>query len=189
MNPVAKRVEFSEILTTLILTRITKLIKTMSRLLQILLLILLTHTATAENISANYGEIVVDKVTDIYDGDSFKVNINEWPAIIGKEVIIRVKGIDAPEIHGSCEKEILMAKLARQHTVNLINKAFRVELKNMQRDQYFRILADVYVDRTNLGNSLVTNKYAVRYTGGKKHNWCNEFPVQAIDIWNKDHRQ
>ena len=121
----------------------------------------------------NYGDITVDKVTQIYDGDSFKVNIHAWPGIIGQEVIIRIKGIDAPEMKGNCEKENLMAKLARQHTVNMIDKAFRVELKNIQRDRYFRILADVYVDRVNLGDSLVANKYAVRYAGGAKHNWCN----------------
>ena len=125
------------------------------------------------HIPKSYGNVVVNKVTHIYDGDSFKVNINSWPNIIGKEVIIRIKGIDAPEMQGKCEKESLMARLARQHTVNLIENAFRVELKNMQRDQYFRILADVYVDRTNLGNSLMANKCAVRYAGGKKYNWCN----------------
>ena len=32
---------------------------------------------------------------------------------------------------------------------------------------------DVYVDRVNLGDSLVANKYAVRYAGGAKHNWCH----------------
>lgn len=124
--------------------------------------------------SENYGNITVDQVTQVYDGDSFKVNINSWPAIIGKEMIIRVKGVDAPEIAGKCEKEVLMAKLARQHTANLIEKSFRVELKNIQRDQYFRILADVYVDRTHLGNSLLTNKLAVPYSGGPKHNWCQQ---------------
>jgi len=122
--------------------------------------------------SENYGNITVDKVTEIYDGDSFKVNINSWPAIIGKEVIIRVNGIDAPEMNGQCEKEKLMAKLAQQHTANMIDKSFRVELKNIQRDQYFRIKADVYVDRVSLANSLLTNNLAVPYSGGRKHNWC-----------------
>ena len=145
----------------------------MSKLLHLFLLFLLIHTSMAAATPENYGDITVDKVTQIYDGDSFKVNIHAWPKIIGQEVIIRIKGIDAPEMKGNCEKENLMAKLARQHTVNMIDKAFRVELKNIQRDRYFRILADVYVDRVNLGDSLVANKYAVRYAGGAKHNWCN----------------
>lgn len=139
------------------------------RLSFLLFPVLLSMNAIA---SENYGDITVDKVTEIYDGDSFKVNINSWPDIIGKEIIIRVKGIDAPEIHGLCEKEKLLAQLARQHTANLIDKSFRVELKNIQRDQYFRIKADVYVDRVHLGNSLLANKLVVPYSGGKKHNWC-----------------
>jgi endonuclease YncB( thermonuclease family) len=137
---------------------------------------LLTFSSTQCLLAAseNYGNITVDKVTEVYDGDSFKVNIKAWPAIIGKEVIIRVKGVDAPEIHGKCEKEILMARLARQHTANLIEKSFRVELRNLQRDRYFRILADVYIDRVSLGNSLLTNELAVPYSGGPLHNWCEE---------------
>ena len=141
----------------------------MSKLTRLLLLSLLfSHVHASEN----YGNITIDKVTQVYDGDSFKVNISSWPAIIGKEMIIRVKGIDAPEIAGKCEKENLLAQLARQHTANLIEKSFRVELKNMQRDQYFRILADVYVDRVHLGNSLLSKNLAVPYSGGQKHNWC-----------------
>jgi len=33
-------------------------------------------------LSKNYGSIVVDEVTSIYDGDTFRVNINSWPAIV-----------------------------------------------------------------------------------------------------------
>ena len=141
----------------------------MKKLHLIVALLLFPLTVMA---SENYGDITVTKVTEVYDGDSFKANINSWPDIIGKEVIIRVKGIDAPEMSGRCEKEVLMAKLARQHSANMIEKAFRIELKNIQRDQYFRILADVYVDRVHLGNSLLSNKLAVPYAGGQKHNWC-----------------
>jgi len=150
----------------------------MPKLIAVLPFALLLNTtamaaAVTEKTPEIYGDITVNNVTEVYDGDSFKVNINSWPKIIGKEVIIRIKGIDAPEMKGKCEKESLMAKLARQHTVNLINNAFRVDLKNIQRDQYFRILADVYVDRINLGDSLVAQKFAVRYAGGKKYNWCD----------------
>ncbi|WP_192894012.1 hypothetical protein [Hydrogenovibrio thermophilus] len=31
----------------------------------------------------NFGAVVVDEVTSIYDGDTFRVNINDWLAIIG----------------------------------------------------------------------------------------------------------
>ena len=123
-------------------------------------------------IQEQYGEVTLDNITEVYDGDSFKANINSWPAIIGKEIIVRIKGIDAPELPGKCQQEHLLAKLSRQHTAQLLDQSFRIELKNMQRDRYFRILADVYVDRIDLGKSLISHHLAIPYQGGPKHNWC-----------------
>lgn len=46
-------------------------------------------------VSANWnGSVVVDEVTSIYDGDTFRVNINAWPDIIGYRVPVRLNGID-----------------------------------------------------------------------------------------------
>jgi len=42
-------------------------------------------------------EVLVN-VLSIYDGDTFKVNIDGFPPICGKEISIRIRGIDAPEI-------------------------------------------------------------------------------------------
>jgi endonuclease YncB( thermonuclease family) len=48
-----------------------------------------------------------------------------------------------------------------------------IELKNMQRGKYFRIVADVHVDDKNLADMLIENNLAVRYDGGTKiKDWC-----------------
>jgi len=67
---------------------------------------------------ANFGNVVVNEVTSIYDADTFRVNIDIWPEIIGMRVPVRVKGVDAPEIRGKCESEKVAALKAKQYTVS-----------------------------------------------------------------------
>ena len=37
-----------------------------------------------------YGHVVVDEVTSIYDGDTFRCNIKDYPPIVGERIPIRV---------------------------------------------------------------------------------------------------
>jgi len=121
----------------------------------------------------NYGNIKIDEVTSIYDGDTFTVNIRAYPNIIGERISIRVNGIDAPEIRGKCAKEKELARTAKQLTVSTLRSADTIELHNMQRDKYFRIVADVYADDKNLAKILIENNLAVPYDGGTKlKDWC-----------------
>ena len=48
-----------------------------------------------------------------------------------------------------------------------------IELKDMQRGKYFRILANVYVDGKSLGKPLINTGHARAYDGGKRDGWCD----------------
>jgi len=128
----------------------------------------------AEAISnKNYGSVVVSEVTSIYDGDTFRANIQEYPEIVGYRIGIRVNGIDTPEMRGKCQKEKDLAKKAKQFSVAKLRGAKKIELRNMKRGKYFRIVADVYVDGKSLGGMLIDHKLAVVYDGGRKaKDWC-----------------
>ena len=120
-----------------------------------------------------YNNITIDEVTSIYDGDTFRVNINSYPSIIGKKMAIRVNDIDTPELRTKCNKEKLLAREAKKLTVATLRGGKTIELRNLQRGKYFRIVADVYVDGVSLANVLIKSKLAVRYDGGTKvKNWC-----------------
>ena len=41
-------------------------------------------------------------------------------------------------------------------------------LKNMEREKYFRVVADVIVDGENLADVLIEAGIALKYDGGKK---------------------
>jgi len=116
---------------------------------------------------------MIDEVTSIYDADTFRANIKDWPPIIGRHVPIRIRGMDAPEIRGRCPAEKKAAQRARKETVSLLRNAENIELRQLQRGKYFRILAEVYVDGKNLADALIIKKLARPYQGGKRQSWCN----------------
>ena len=51
---------------------------------------------------------------------------------------------------------------------DILKETDKINLKNIQRGKYFRIVADVIVDGENLGNILVESGMAILYAGGKK---------------------
>lgn len=134
--------------------------------------VLFIFCAPAFVLAESYGNVTVSEVRSIYDGDTFKVSIAGWPAIIGKSISIRVAGIDTPEMRGSCEREKQLAREAKKHTVAFLRGGRVVELRNIERDKYFRIVADVFVDGRNLTQSLLNAGLGYPYGGGTKRKWC-----------------
>jgi len=139
----------------------------------LVLLILLLVIPAAINASPIYGSIAIAGITSVYDGDTFSANIPNYPSIVGENIGIRINDIDTPEIRGKCAKEILLAKDAQRLAEKTLRSAKVVDLRNLQRGKYFRIVADVYADGVNVGDALVNERLAVVYDGGKKvKDWC-----------------
>ena len=140
-------------------------------MVKILLLVFLASISFAG--SKTYGNATISEVTSIYDGDTFRVNIEGWPDIVGKRIVVRINGIDAPEMRGKCQEEKRLALQAKQFVVEKLRDAKTIEIRNMRRGKYFRIIADVFVDGKDLGEEMKAKHYAVEYHGGhKKMDWC-----------------
>jgi endonuclease YncB( thermonuclease family) len=120
-----------------------------------------------------YGTVTVSKVISVYDGDTFRVDIDSLPPIVGKNIPIRLNGVDTPEIRGKCQYEKDLALEARDFVRNKLANAKEIKLTKLQRGKYFRVVADVYVDGISLEQELLDNELAYKYTGGKKSSWCN----------------
>jgi len=121
-----------------------------------------------------YGTVTVSKVISVYDGDTFRVNIDSLPPIVGKNIPIRVNGVDTPEIRGKCQYEKNLALKARDFVRAKLSNAKEIKLTNLQRGKYFRMVANVLVDGVNLERELLDNELAYRYDGGKKLSWCRQ---------------
>jgi endonuclease YncB( thermonuclease family) len=137
------------------------------------LLILLMSIPLLVYAKPQYGTVVVSKVISVYDGDTFRVDIDSLSSIAGKNIPIRVNGVDTPEIRGKCQYEKKLAYKAKDFVASMLFKAEKIELVNMQRGKYFRIVADVFVDGVSLEQQLLSNGLAYKYNGKKKLDWCN----------------
>ena len=113
------------------------------------------------------------------DGDTITVDIPNVPSLFGKGIRVRIAGIDAPELHFADACETKAAESARDFVRKVLADGKRVDLVNVKRDKYFRILADVQVDGQSLRNALLDARFAYPYDGKKKtkRDWC---PVQTI---------
>jgi endonuclease YncB( thermonuclease family) len=110
-----------------------------------------------------------------YDGDTITVKIPDVHPLIGKDISVRILGIDTPEKNGTRPCEKAKARDAQRLVENLLKRAKTVELRNVDRDKYFRILAEVWADSQSIGAILIKNKLALPYDGGRKPastNWC-----------------
>lgn len=109
-----------------------------------------------------------------YDADTVTFNIPNVHPLVGNKISVRVNGLDTPEIKGKlpCEKEA--ARTAQKLVQNLLKNAKIINLENIDRDKYFRILADVVIDGQSLTEILLKNKLGYAYHGETKQkiNWC-----------------
>ena len=133
-------------------------------------LILLSPTVS---FAKSYGDIQGAVYVRNYDGDTITFNLPGLHPIIGDKISIRVNGIDTPEIRGKCEKEKYEAQQAKEMIADILKDAETIDLKNIERGKYFRIVADVFVDGESLADELIETGLAVAYDGGTKvKDWC-----------------
>lgn len=136
-------------------------------LLTSVLLVIITMNVLADD-DETFGDVLVSKVVRVYDGDTFFADIDAYPDIIGKEMGIRIRGIDTPEIRTRSENEKALAQRAQATADSILTKAKVVILHDVSQGKYFRIVADVTADGVNIADTLISLKLAVKYDGGTK---------------------
>jgi micrococcal nuclease len=111
-----------------------------------------------------------------YDADTITVEISDVHPLLGHEAQVRVNGIDAPEVRTKDACEAKAADSARLRAKEILTAAKRIDLLNVAKDKYFRILADVFVDGFSLADILLKEGLAVSYDGGRKEivKWCDK---------------
>ena len=69
----------------------------MKRILFLLGLLLLCGCSTPQS-KQPYPDVKVSRLLRVIDGDTFRCDIDEHSAIAGKNISIRLRGIDTPEL-------------------------------------------------------------------------------------------
>jgi len=104
----------------------------------------------------------------VTDGDTFRCDIAGWPDIVGKNMPVRLKGVDTPELQDKRPEVKKLAYKAKEFTKNKLTNAGQIRLANITRGKYFRLVADVIVDGNDLGKMLIKSGLARPYGGKKK---------------------
>ena len=138
----------------------------MKNLLQITIILFLIQAALT---SANYKDEITDfTVVKVRDGDTFIINIENVPDVFGKEIAVRIRGIDTPELKDEREEIKAIAIKAKEELEKLLYSRKKIILYNLGRDKYFRLLASVKVGNVDVAEYLIKKGLAKEYDGGAR---------------------
>lgn len=140
----------------------------MLKILALILMVTLPLSCPAQAREKIAGPVIAD-IIRVVDGDTILVEAQPWPQQ-RIEVLVRIRGIDAPEIHSRCSSIRAGGEEARLALEAMASNSPNVELTNISGDKYFaRIVADVTLsDGRDIGSDLLLAGLAQPYDGGRK---------------------
>jgi endonuclease YncB( thermonuclease family) len=115
---------------------------------------------------------VAARVLGVLDGDTLLVRARIW---LGQEVetLVRVAGVDAPEMRSACAAERALAERARDFVVRLVGER-EVQLRDVRYDKYGRrVVARVEAGGTDVAAALVAAGLGRPYAGKSRGAWCD----------------
>ncbi len=112
------------------------------------------------------------EVVRVVDGDTFQARVQVWPGL-SVDTKVRLRGIDAPELHARCGDEYAKAQAARA-ALETILAAGGVTISRVGIDKYGgRVDALVATrDTADVSAALLTGGWARSYDGGRRGSWC-----------------
>jgi micrococcal nuclease len=111
------------------------------------------------------------EVLRVVDGDTIMVRAKIW---IGQELTtnVRLSGVNAPELSGTCDAERALAERARRFLAERV-EGRAVTLRNIALDKFGgRVVAVVEDGAGDLAAGLLAARLAVPYDGGRRGSWC-----------------
>lgn len=112
------------------------------------------------------------QVLRVVDGDTVEARIQTWP---GQEVVtlVRLRGIDTPELAGACPQEKMRAEEARDALVALVG-AGSIVVSEVGPDKFYgRVVARVATpDGRDVGQTLLDRGLARIHVRGQRGSWC-----------------
>ena len=108
----------------------------------------------------------------VIDGDTFEARVRVWPGI-DVDTKVRLRDIDAPELHARCADELAKAQAARAALETMLAEG-GVAISRVGIDKYGgRVDALVATrDTADVSAAMLNGGFARRYNGGRRGSWC-----------------
>ncbi|MDB5523479.1 MAG: Nuclease (SNase-like) protein [Rhizobium sp.] len=110
------------------------------------------------------------ELVSVIDGDTLMVNARPWPQQT-ISVLVRIRGIDTPELNAKCSKSRQLALAAKDGLAEALSAGDgKLSLSAIAGDKYFgRVVADVTFDGDHdIASVLIAAGLARPYDGGRK---------------------
>ena len=111
-------------------------------------------------------------VLRVIDGDTFEARVHVWPGL-DVNTKIRLRNIDAPELHARCADELAKAQAARTALETMLASG-PVTVSRIGIDKYGgRVDALAATrDTPDISAALLAGGFARSYDGGRRGSWC-----------------
>jgi endonuclease YncB( thermonuclease family) len=111
-------------------------------------------------------------VLRVIDGDTFEARVRVWPGL-DVDTKVRLRGVDAAELHARCASELEQAQAARVELEKILAEG-GVTISRVGIDKYGgRIDATIATRGTaDVSAALLNGGFARAYDGGRRGSWC-----------------
>jgi endonuclease YncB( thermonuclease family) len=112
------------------------------------------------------------EVLRIIDGDTFEARVRVWPGL-DVDTKVRLRGIDAAELHARCADELAKAQAARTALEAMLANG-GVAISRVGVDKYGGRV-DAVVSTSSIADvsaALLSGGFARSYDGGRRGTWC-----------------
>jgi endonuclease YncB( thermonuclease family) len=112
------------------------------------------------------------EIVRVVDGDTVRVRATIWLDLT-LEILVRIRGIDAPELHGNCPEERERAAAATAALATALGDG-PLRLVAIDDDKYFgRVVADVLNEAgIPISAAMLATGLVRTYSGGARLPWC-----------------
>jgi endonuclease YncB( thermonuclease family) len=112
------------------------------------------------------------EVLRVIDGDTFQARVRVWPGL-DVDTKVRLRGIDAAELHARCDDERVKAEAARAALLTILAEG-GVAISQVGVDKYGgRVDANAATRNTaDVSAALLNGGWARSYDGRRRGSWC-----------------
>jgi endonuclease YncB( thermonuclease family) len=112
------------------------------------------------------------EIVRVIDGDTFEARVRVWPGV-DINTKVRLRNVDAPELHARCADELTKAQAARAALQTMLG-AGGVTISQVGIDKYGGRVDALVATRelADVSAALLNGGFARSYDGGKRASWC-----------------